>query len=49
LSFYPPELVYDIDAAQSPLDMLRDLVNRMSELPKTRTAPRPSAISEQET
>ncbi len=46
LSFYPPGLVYDIDAGQSPLDVLRDIVNRMSELQKTRTAPRPSAMSE---
>lgn len=46
LSFYPPELVYDIDAGQSPIDVLRDLINRLSELQIARKAPRPSAISE---
>jgi adenylate kinase len=46
LSFYPPELVYDVDAAQSPLDVLRDIVNRLSVIQKARTTPRPSAISE---
>jgi adenylate kinase len=46
LSFYPPELVYDIDAGQSPIEVLRDITIRLSELQSTRTAPRPSAISE---
>ncbi len=46
LSFYPPELVYDVDAGQSPVDVLRDITTRLSELQSTRTAPRPSAISE---
>jgi adenylate kinase len=46
LSFYPPELVYDIDAAQSPIDVLRDLITRLSELQHTRKAPRPSSLSE---
>jgi adenylate kinase len=46
LCFYPPELVYDINAGQSPLDVLRDIVNRLSDLQSTRTAPRPSAMSE---
>jgi adenylate kinase len=30
LSFYPPDLVFDIDAGQTPLDVLRDIVDRMS-------------------
>jgi adenylate kinase len=46
LSFYPAELVYDIDAGQSPIDVCRDIIIQMSELQHTRTAPRPSALSE---
>jgi len=49
LSFYSPEVVFDINASQPPLDVLRDIVNRMSELQVSRTHPRPSAISERET
>jgi adenylate kinase len=45
LSFYPPELVFDIDAGQSPIDVLRDIVCRMSDLQQLVTS-RPSAISE---
>src|SRR3954454_1096695 len=29
LRFYDPDLIYDIDAAQYPLDVLRDIVNRL--------------------
>ena len=32
LSFYAPSLVFDVDAGQPPLDVLRDIVNRLSEL-----------------
>jgi adenylate kinase len=46
LSFYPSEVVYDIDASQPPIDVCRDIIIRMSELQHLRTAPRPSAISE---
>jgi adenylate kinase len=46
LSFYPADIVYDIDASQSPIDVCRDIIIRMSELQHLRTAPRPSAISE---
>jgi adenylate kinase len=46
LSFYPPGLVYDIDASQSPIDVLRDIISRLSELQHMRKAPRPSSISE---
>jgi adenylate kinase len=46
LSFYPPEVVYDINASQPPIDVLRDIINRLSEISKYRTAPRPSALSE---
>ncbi len=46
LSFFPSQLVYEVDASQSPIDVLRDIINRMSALQSTRKAPRPSAISE---
>ena len=46
LSFFPEDVVYDIDAGQAPVDVLRDLVNRLSELQHTRKGPRPSALSE---
>lgn len=46
LSFYPTDTVYDIDAAQAPLFVLRDIINRMSDLQKFRTSVRPSALSE---
>ncbi len=46
LSFYPPETVFDVDASQAPLEVLRDIINRMSEIQKTRSKKRPSAISE---
>ena len=32
LRFYPPEIVYDIDAGQCMIDVLRDIVNRLSEV-----------------
>lgn len=35
LSFYPPDVVFDVDAGQSPIDVLRDIINRMSEIQKT--------------
>lgn len=47
LSFYDPSIVFEVDATQSPLHVLRDIVNRLAELQKTRTSPRPSAIAEQ--
>jgi len=46
LSFYPRDLVFDVDASQSPLEVLRDIINRMSEIQKSRTGVRPSALSE---
>ncbi|MBV8611746.1 MAG: nucleoside monophosphate kinase, partial [Singulisphaera sp.] len=46
LSFYQPELVYDIDASQSPLDVLRDLVFRLSEIQHARITLSPSALLE---
>ncbi|MDG3003224.1 adenylate kinase family protein [Paludisphaera mucosa] len=32
LSFYPPELVFDVDAGQDMIDVLKDIVNRLSEI-----------------
>jgi adenylate kinase len=32
LSFYPPELVFEVDAGQCAIDVLRDIVNRLSEV-----------------
>jgi adenylate kinase len=47
LSFYDPSIVFDVEASQSPLDVLRDIVHRLSDLQhRTRTAPRPSAVAE---
>ena len=43
LSYYPPESVYDIDAGQTPLDVLRDIINRLSELQRLRRAARNAA------
>jgi len=37
LSFYPPEIVYDIDAGQCMIDVLRDIVNRLSEVKRSPT------------
>jgi adenylate kinase len=47
LSFYKPELVFEVDAGHSPLDVLRDIINRLAQLQATRTKLRPSAMSEQ--
>ena len=30
LSFYPRDVVYDVDASQSPLEVLRDIINRLN-------------------
>jgi adenylate kinase len=46
LSFYPSGVVYEVDAGQSPIDVCRDIVTRLSELQHTRKGLRPSAISE---
>jgi adenylate kinase len=35
LCFYPPEIVYDIDAGQCMIDVLRDIVNRLSEVKRS--------------
>ena len=41
LSFYRPELVYDVEAGQDMIDVLKDIVNRLSEVKKLATS-RPS-------
>jgi len=46
LSYFPPQVVFNIDAGQAPLDVLRDIINRLSEIQRHRNLPRPSAISE---
>ena len=35
LSFYPPGIVYDIDAGQCMIDVLRDIVDRLSEVKRS--------------
>jgi adenylate kinase len=45
LRYYDPELVYDINASQSPLCVLRDIINRLSELEEAREAARPEAVA----
>jgi len=46
LSFYDPSLIYEIDASHSPLNVLREIVDRLSQIQEARTTPRPSAVSE---
>ena len=41
LSFYDPSLIYEVDAAQSPIDVLRDIIDRLSIIQHQRLAPRP--------
>ncbi len=38
LSFYPPELVYDVEAGQDMIDVLKDIVNRLSEIKRAHKA-----------
>ena len=46
LSFYDPSIICEVDASQSPLDVLKCIVDRLSEVNRVRTKPRPSAMSE---
>jgi adenylate kinase len=46
LSFYPAETIYEVDASLAPLEVLREIINRMSEIQKDRRNRRPSAMSE---
>lgn len=36
LSFYDPKLIYNVDASQTPLDVLRAIVDRLSDLARSR-------------
>ncbi|WP_435015602.1 adenylate kinase family protein [Tundrisphaera sp. TA3] len=36
LKFYDPSLIYDVDAGQSPIDVLRDIVDRLSLIQRER-------------
>jgi adenylate kinase len=44
LSFYPADIVFSIDADQSPIDVLRDIIDRMSDLQKERNGTRNKAV-----
>lgn len=46
LSFYDKSLIYEVDASQSPLDVLKTIVNRLSELAHSKPSIRPSSLSE---
>jgi len=46
LSFYPSDRVYEVDASLAPLEVLRQIINRLSELQSDRASRRPSAMSE---
>jgi adenylate kinase len=35
LSFYPPEIIFEVDAGQCMIDVLRDIVNRLSEVKRS--------------
>ncbi len=45
LSFYDPDLICEVDASQSPLDVLRQIVDRLSDLYHQRNEVRSSALS----
>jgi adenylate kinase len=44
LSFYPAELVYDIDAGKTPLEVLQAIVDRMVVLQRAHRMPRTSTL-----
>ncbi len=46
LSFYDKSLVCEVDASQSPLDVLKTIVNRLSQLNQNRPGTRGSELSE---
>jgi adenylate kinase len=39
LRFYDPSLIYDVDASQTPLDVLRQIIDRLSELSHANPSP----------
>lgn len=46
LSFYNPEVIFEVDAGQSPLEVHCDIANRFAFLETSRMTTRPSALSE---
>lgn len=44
LSFYPPELVYDVEAGQDMIDVLKDIVNRLSEVKRATARKTPTPL-----
>ena len=44
LSFYPSELHFDVDAGQTPLEVLKDIVDRMSVLQRERIINEPVRV-----
>lgn len=46
LRFYPPGIVYDVDAGQSPLEVHCDIVQRLCSLEKCRAGQRPFGVPE---
>ena len=45
LRFYDPELIYDVNASQRPLDVLRDIINRLAELRQARAPSAPAIVA----
>jgi len=46
LSFYPKDVIYEVDASLPPLEVLGSIVNRLTEVQMLRQSRRPSSISE---
>lgn len=46
LSYYDPSMIFEIDAGQSPLDVLRDIIDRLAVLQHHRFDKREPAVSE---
>lgn len=47
LSFYDPSLIFEVDAAQPPLDVLQQIINRMVALETDETIPRRDIVTQQ--
>ena len=46
LSYYPPEIVHTVDAGQSMIDVLRDIVDRLSEINRASlNSPHPDPVA----
>jgi adenylate kinase len=46
LSYYDPTLIYDVDASQSPLEVCRDIIDRLSALERRRASTPLGAVAE---